>query len=131
VGEKPAQEVPGCIGRSARSVSLMLRRDMRDFFLAASVIGEFFRTGIRKNMPSTLSFLLLEEFFELLLLMLLLLLLEGNRIFCFVSLIGPENDSDLVSSLLRLLDRASCSRSLLSLVRYSHRHLGLSFLYAV
>jgi len=106
---------------------------MRDFFLAASVIGEFFRTGIRKNMPSTLLFLLIEEFFELLMLPLLLplLLLEGNRIFCLVSLIGPENDSDLVSSLLRLLDRASCSRSLLSLVRYSHRHLGLSFLYAV
>jgi hypothetical protein len=110
LGETP-QEVPGCIGRRIRSVSLMLTRDIRDFFWAATVVGEFFRTGICKNIPSTLLFLRL--------FLLLLLREERDQVFFLVSLNGPEKDSDLVL--------ASCSRSLLSLVRYSHRHLGLLF----
>ena len=49
---------PGCMGNMIRSVSLMFtHRDMIDFFPAASVIGEFFRWGIRKNMLAALLFL--------------------------------------------------------------------------
>ena len=76
------------------------------FFLEAIHVGEFFRTGMRKFMPSLVFFFpIVGEEFEFLFSE-PALLREGSRSVPFAP-----------SRLLRLLDLASCSRSLLSCVR--------------
>lgn len=100
------------IGRSSKSVSLMLKRSISDFFCVASSVGDFCRLGICKNISAAVFLPPIE------------LLRDGSC--CrrclplpLPLLVGkaPENEEGRIVSLLRRLERDIKSLSLLSLVR--------------